>query len=296
MTQLRVGFIGLGDQGAPIARRILEAGFRVALWARRAETLTPFAGSGAIVKASPAALAADCDLLGICVVNEEDVKQVLLEQGALAAMRPGGLIALHSTLLPGAVVELEALARARGVDLLDAPVSGGAKGAKAGTMTVMVGGAAEALERARPVLATFATHITHLGPPGAGQLIKLLNNNLAYANLSLGIEALELARALGMDAVAAARIIRTSSGMSTGFGILTDKTLFGKITGPTSNLAKDVHHLAAVAAERGLQDAGLLQVAAGTRQRLRTFAQETGGVFVDQDGPDAEGDPQRDGV
>ena len=276
----KVGFIGLGNQGAPIARRILDAGYPLGVWARREATLAPFADSGAVAAPSPAALAADCDMLGICVVNDDDVREVLLGQGALEAMKPGGIIALHSTLLPESVIELDALARARGAHVLDAPVSGGARGAEAGTMTVMVGGDAEALERARPVLETFATTVAHLGPVGSGQMIKLLNNNLCYANLTMGIYALELAERLGMDPKVAAGIIRTSSGMSSGFGILTDATMFAKIRGSTSNLSKDVHHLVEVAAGQGLENADLLQVSKTTAARIAKFAADTGGVTV----------------
>ncbi|MDB5448670.1 MAG: hypothetical protein JWQ97_3987, partial [Phenylobacterium sp.] len=273
--ETRVGFIGLGNQGSPIARRIRDAGYPLGIWARREATLAPFADSGAVAAPSPAALAAGCDLLGICVVNDDDVREVLLGQGALAAMKPGGIIALHSTLLPESVIELDALARARGVHLLDAPVSGGARGAEAGTMTVMVGGDAEVLERVRPVLETFATSVAHLGPAGSGQMIKLLNNNLCYANLTMGIYALELAERLGMDPKVAASIIRTSSGMSAGFGILTDATMFAKINGSTSNLSKDIHHLVEVAAAQGLEDADLLQVTKTTAARIAKFAADT---------------------
>src|SRR5690606_13897357 len=178
------------------------------LWARREATLDAFAGSNAFVAPSVAALASGCDLLGICVVNDDDVRDVLLAGGALEAMRPGGVIAVHSTLLPQTVIDLGGLARKRGLHLLDAPVSGGARGAEAGTMTVMVGDDAEPLQRARPVFEAFATSIPHLGPLGSGQLMKLLNNNLCYANLTMGIYALELAAQLRMDPAVVAGIIR----------------------------------------------------------------------------------------
>jgi 3-hydroxyisobutyrate dehydrogenase len=273
MQNVTVGFIGLGNQGMPIARRIVDAGWKLQVWARRPASLVPFETTPAVLAASPAALANQCDLLGICVVNDDDVRDVLLTQGALAAMRPNTIIAIHATLLPDTVIELDAAAREHGIYLLDAPVSGGARGAEAGTMTVMVGGEAAALDRARPVFESFATTIAHLGPVGAGQMMKLLNNNLAYANLTMGINALELATRLGMDRNSVAGIIKESSGASVGFKILTDDVLFTKIGGPGSNLAKDIHHLVEVAHQRGIRDDKLLAVTGTTVERLARFAQ-----------------------
>lgn len=271
MTTLTAGFIGLGNQGLPIARRIAGAGFPLRIWARRAASLAPLADTPAIADDTPAALAAACDLIGICVVNDDDVREVLLTHGLLAAMRPGAIVAIHATLLPDTVIALDTTARAHGVHLLDAPVSGGAHGATAGTMTVMVGGDPEPLARARPVFESFATTIAHLGPVGSGQMLKLLNNNLAYANLTMAINALELAARLGIDPAVAAPIIKASSGASVGLNILTDPTLFAKIGGLDSNLVKDVHHLTEVAARLGLADAELLAVSNTTSARIRHY-------------------------
>ena len=267
-----VGFIGLGDQGSPIARRIVDGGFPLHIWARRAASLEPLADTPAVVAESPVALAAAVDILGICVVNDDDVRQVLIEAGVLAAMRAGSIIAIHSTLLPQTVIALGTEAAEYGVLLLDAPVSGGSHGARQGTMTVMVGGYPEPLETARPVFETFATKIAHLGPLGSGQAMKLLNNNLAYANLVMGINAMELATRLGMDRAVVAEVIRESSGNSTGFGILTNPDTFRKISGAGSNLAKDVHHLAEVAQDNGCGDAPLVQVAQTATERLKFYA------------------------
>ena len=259
-TDIRTGFVGLGSQGAPIARRMADGGFALTLWARRAETLAPFADGAIDFAASPADLGASCEHIGMCVVNDDDVRHVVLGQGLLDAMKPGALLAIHSTVLPETVSVLAQEAAARGVRFLDAPVSGGPKGAEAGTMTVMVGGDKAALEQARPVFATFATHIAHLGDVGAGQMMKLLNNNLCYANLAMGVHALELADRLGMDRHVVASLIRSSSGASAGFAILTDPVMLAKISGPTSNLEKDVGHLLDVTRNRDVTESGLLAV------------------------------------
>lgn len=268
---LKTGFIGLGNQGSPIARQWVDAGFPLTIWARRPESLEPFVNTAAEIANSPADLAQACNLIGICVVNDADVRQVLLEAGVLEAMRPGSIIAIHSTLLPETVIELDKKARSLGVHLLDAPVSGGSHGAEAGTMTVMVGGDAHPLERVRAVFETFATKIAHLGPVGTGQMMKLLNNNLAYANLVMGINAMELASQLGMDRDVAADVIRNSSGNSDGFGILRNQDTLVKISGPTSNLAKDVHHLVEVAEEAGCSDSELLEIAQSATRRLQNY-------------------------
>lgn len=270
--KLSAGFIGLGDQGAPIARRIVEAGFPLTIWARRDASTAAFSNTSAKVAATPAALAAECDVIGICVVNDKDVQQVTIDSGLLDAMRPGSVLAIHSTLLPETVISLDAAARKRGVHLLDAPVSGGHNGAKAGTMTVMVGGAAEALDLARPIFESFSRLVAHLGAVGSGQLIKLLNNNLAYANVVASIDALDLAEQLGVDRQVAIDVIRLSSGASSGFGIVADPRTFRKISGAGSNLPKDVRHLTEVAEASGFGDAPLLAVSRTAQEKIAKLA------------------------
>ena len=207
---LRTGFIGLGAQGGPIVERMLQQGVDVGLWARRPESLEPFLPKGAKRAETPAALARERNSVGICVLSDNDVREVVLgDTGVLSGMGPGGLMMIHSTVAPDTVIELDRLAREKGVHLLDAPVSGGARGALAGTMTVMVGGETSALDIARPVLESFATNIPHLGTVGAGQMMKLLNNTLCYANMVLSISALELAEQLGIDRRRAGEIMAT---------------------------------------------------------------------------------------
>lgn len=212
-----VGFIGLGSQGAPIARRILEAGYPLVLWARRAQTLAPFSGTTAQVVASIAELAARADHVGICVVDDAGVQQVCAE--LFPAMRPGSRVAVHSTVHPQTVVELAERARARGIALVDAPVSGGGPAAAAGTLTVMTGGDEQALAAARPILETFAGLIVRVGDPGAAQTAKLLNNSLMAAHMALAHHALAAAVALNLDRAALCELIKASSGRSFGFEV-----------------------------------------------------------------------------
>lgn len=273
---MKVGFIGLGSMGAPIARRIMNAGWPLTVWGRPAASLAPFEGSAATVAGSAPEVAANCDLLGICVNADDDVRDVLITQGALEAMRPGTIVAIHSTILPGTMTELEAAAIGHGVRLIDTPVTGGPRGAEAGTLTVMVGGDAETLARIRPVLDSFAANIPHMGPLGAGQLMKLLNNNLAFANMIMGMNALELAADLGMDVDVVASVLKVGSGASGGLNVITDETLFTKIRGPVSSMNKEIHHLTEVARQRGLGDPELVRITAATPERLDRFASRVG--------------------
>jgi 3-hydroxyisobutyrate dehydrogenase len=211
----RVGFIGLGSQGGPMARRIVDAGFPVTLWARRAATLEPFAGTAAVVAASPADLAAACDLVCVCVVSDADVEEVIAGgQGVLAGLPPGGLIAVHSTVHPRTCVRLADRAATRGARVVDAPVSGGGMAAAQGRLLVMAGGEPDAVEFCRPVFATYADPVVHLGPLGSGQLTKLLNNVLFTAHLATAVSTLELGQALGVDAVRLAEVMSHGSGSS----------------------------------------------------------------------------------
>jgi 3-hydroxyisobutyrate dehydrogenase len=210
-----VGFIGLGSQGAPMARRIIDAGYPVTLWARRPASLEPFAGTPAKVASSPAELAAASDLVCICVVNDADVEEVLTgERGVLAALQEGGVIAVHSTVHPDTCRRLAGRAAARGISLIDAPVSGGGTAAAEGRLLVMAGGEPDIVERCRPVFATYADPVVHLGPLGAGQVTKLLNNLLFTAHLATAASALALGQALDVDPLRLADVISHGSGSS----------------------------------------------------------------------------------
>lgn len=215
---ITTGFIGLGSQGGPMAERMLAGGFSLAVWARRPEALEPFTAQGASAAASVEELAAACDHIGVCVVDDAGVAQIC--DALIPAMRPGSLLAIHSTILPESCVALEARCAERGIAFLDAPVSGGGGGAAAGTLTVMCGGSAEAFAQASPVFATFAGLNVHLGPAGSGQRAKIVNNTLMAANMGLGQAALDAGEALGIDRKALAELIKASSGRSFGFEVL----------------------------------------------------------------------------
>jgi len=211
----RVGFIGLGSQGGPMARRIIEAGYPVTLWARSPTTLEQFAGTGAKTAGSPAELAAASDLVCLCVRADADVDEVITgPDGVLAGLAAGGVIAVHSTVHPDTCRRLAGLAAAKDVRLIDATVSGGGPAAAAGHLLVMAGGDAETVEFCRPVFAAYADPIVHLGPVGAGQVTKLLNNVLFTAHLGTAASLLTLGQSLGVDPLRLADVISHGSGNS----------------------------------------------------------------------------------
>ena len=212
---MRVGFIGLGSQGGPMARRIVEGGHETTLWARRPATLEPFADTAAKIAESLAELAAASDLVCLCVVGDADIEELTDgEDGLLAAMQPGGVIAVHSTVHPNTCRDLAKRADSQGISIVDAPVSGGGPAASEGRLLVMVGGDADVVERCRPVFETYADPVVHLGDLGSGQTTKLLNNLLFTANLGTAAAVLSLADALGVSPDRLTEVVSRSSGNS----------------------------------------------------------------------------------
>jgi 3-hydroxyisobutyrate dehydrogenase len=246
---MRVGFVGLGNQGAPIARRIVDAGFPTTVWARRPEALDPFRDSAALIVDRLVDTAKDVDLLALCVFDVAGIAEVLYGPDGLAHALPrGAIIAVHSTISPRDVIGLARRAAADGLRLLDAPVSGGAARAAAGELVTMVGGELDDLTAARPVFATFAARVLHLGPVGAGQRAKLLNNALLTANLGAAADAFDAAAELGLDREAFAAVLQNGSGTSQGVGMLADAGAAG-VAGLAASqarptLTKDVELLA----------------------------------------------------
>ena len=196
----KVGFIGLGIMGGAMAANLLKAGFDVTVWNRTPSRITPLAQAGAAVGDHPADMAGRCDILVVCVSDTPDVEAVVLgPDGVLAGARPGALVIDCSTISPEASRAIAARLAERGVHMLDAPVSGGSEGAARGTLSIMVGGDAEQVTRAMPVLEAMGKTITHVGGQGAGQLAKLVNQVLVVVTMQAVGEALLLAQAGGLD-------------------------------------------------------------------------------------------------
>jgi 2-hydroxy-3-oxopropionate reductase len=196
----QVGFIGLGIMGQGMARNLLKAGFGLTVWNRTASRADALVSEGATRSGSPADLAAQCDIIIICVSDTPDVEAVLFDEaGVFQGVRSGSLVVDCSTISPIKTQGFAATLAEKGVHMLDAPVSGGSEGAALGTLSIMVGGDAEQVERAMPYLEAMGKSITHVGGNGAGQMVKLVNQILvANSMLALG-EAFLFAQAGGLD-------------------------------------------------------------------------------------------------
>jgi 3-hydroxyisobutyrate dehydrogenase-like beta-hydroxyacid dehydrogenase len=212
-----VGFIGLGSQGGPMARRIVESGYPLVLWARRAAALEAFRDTPAVVVESVAEMGTRCGHVGVCVVDDAGVIEVCHE--LIATMRSGSRIAIHSTVRPATVVELARQAATRGISVIDAPVSGGGPAAAAGKLTLMIGADEQVAADARPIFETFAGLIVRLGGVGTGQMAKLVNNALMAVNVAVAHQGLAAGAALGLDRAALCEIVKVSSGRSYGFEV-----------------------------------------------------------------------------
>jgi 3-hydroxyisobutyrate dehydrogenase len=285
----RVGFVGLGSQGAPMARRIVDAGFPTTLWARRPVSLEPFAGTMAATAATPAELGAASDVLCVCVVDDAGVDEVLRgPDGALAAMADGSIVIVHSTVHPATCLRLQQDYPA--LSILDAPVSGGGHKATAGELLVMVGGPADIVERCRPILEASGDPVLHIGPLGAGQEAKVLNNAVFTAQLALAAEAFELATARQLDHRAVATILASGSGRSYAAEVVAGGGFNLDALAPAAGplLAKDVGILADHTALTGstllaTADAALTQMGVSRIRRDQDPAMPTGDLLSIRD-------------
>lgn len=216
-----IGFIGLGNIGAPMARRLLDRPDELVVLDVAAAATAPFAAEGATVAATPAELAARARVISIVVRDEAQVADVLDgPDGLLAGAAAGTVVAVHSTISAEGAVALAERASAAGVDLVDAPISGGAMGAHEGTLAVMVGGSDDAVERARPVLERYASLVVHCGPVGQGTRMKIARNLITFASFAAVGEAQRLAQAAGLDVAALGDVVRHSDRVTGGAGAI----------------------------------------------------------------------------
>lgn len=196
----KIGFIGLGIMGQGMAKNLMEAGFDVNVWNRTPAKMDPFCAAGARCCSSPADIAAHSDIIITCVSNTADVEEVILrENGVIYGAKEGSLVIDMSTISPDTTRYIAGILKQKGVEMLDAPISGGSEGAANGTLSIMVGGDAEQFERALPVFEAMGKTVTHVGETGAGQTVKLVNQILVVVTM-LGVsEALLFAQAGGLD-------------------------------------------------------------------------------------------------
>jgi 3-hydroxyisobutyrate dehydrogenase len=215
MSQERIGFVGLGIMGEPMARNILKAGFPLTVWNRTPSKAEALRGDGATVAGSPAAVAQASTIIVSCVTDSPDVEAVALGRGGIAeGAAPGSCYIDCSTIAPAVARRVAAALAEKGVGMLDAPVSGGDIGAKAGTLAIMVGGDARDFERCKPILDAMGKTVVHVGPSGAGQVVKLCNQVAGGLNLLAMAEAVALARSAGVDPVKMLEVVSSGAAAS----------------------------------------------------------------------------------
>ncbi len=212
---IRAGFVGLGNIGAPMAERLVKGSLETTVFDLNPAAVKTLVEAGARSAPSCRELASRSDVIGVCVRDDADVRSVVLgEEGLLAGVSPGSVIALHSTILPRTVKEVGEAASKHGVGVLDACITGARVGAQQGTLTYMVGGESEHLEHARPAFETSAGKIIHTGPLGTGAATKLCNNLMTYLGFLAAFEATLLARHAGLSQEALEEVTRSNGNLN----------------------------------------------------------------------------------
>lgn len=221
-----IAFLGLGIMGAGMAGRLVQAGFNVTVWNRDARKAEPLAAAGAQVAATPAEAVSNADVVVAMLSQDDASRQVWLgDDGAIAAMKPGAVAIEASTLTHAWVKELAAAAEARGIGFLDAPVTGSKQQANEGSLRFLVGGDAQALERAKPAFEAMGQVVEHLGPVGSGALVKLANNYLCGVQVASLAEAVALLENHGLDMEQAMGVILSGAPASPMVKLITRRML-----------------------------------------------------------------------
>jgi 3-hydroxyisobutyrate dehydrogenase len=211
---VKVAFIGMGTMGAPMALNLLKAGFEVTVHNRTRDREQSVAAAGAQRADSPQAAAAAAEVVITCVSDTPDVEAVILgEQGVIHGAKPGTVVVDMSTISPTITQQIAAALAQKDIHMVDAPVSGGSEGAQKGTLSIMVGGEAEIVERVRPVLAAMGKTITHIGPIGAGQTTKAINQIIVAGTYWAIAEGLTLGMKADLDME---RVVQAVSGGAAG--------------------------------------------------------------------------------
>jgi 3-hydroxyisobutyrate dehydrogenase-like beta-hydroxyacid dehydrogenase len=214
---VRLGYIGLGNMGTPMAKRLVDWPGGLTVFDMRAEAMTPLAEKGATLADSVADVAT-ADIISVTVLNDEQVRDVVGELAANA--KPGTVIAIHSTISPDTAVELAEQLAPQGIHVVDAPVTGGDRAAKKGELAVMVGASDEAFALVQEPFSQWASLIVHAGKPGAGTRMKLARNMLHFISFTAACEALKLADAAGINLQDLGNVVRHSDKQSGGAGMV----------------------------------------------------------------------------
>jgi 3-hydroxyisobutyrate dehydrogenase-like beta-hydroxyacid dehydrogenase len=254
----RVGFIGAGRMGGPMVAHLAKAGHEVRALARSAEKCEAVKRLGADGVRTVDETAEAADVVIVCVFTDEQVQRVCLEGDLLAAMQPGSVLVLHTTGSPRTVEAIAVRADRHFIDVVDAPVSGGPHDVAAGAVTLFVGGADDAVARVRPLLATYGDPVLHVGPLGAGQRVKLINNALFAAQIGLIAESVRLGGRLGIDESTLLEALAHGSGSSNALTMIAAAGSAATFIAAVGDfIGKDVDVVRKTVAELG-SDMGLL--------------------------------------
>jgi 2-hydroxy-3-oxopropionate reductase len=276
---MNIGVIGLGAMGAPMAKNILAHGHTVTVWARRTQAMEPLVAAGARAATSPAEVAASSDIVITMVLDTAAVEDVTLGAGGIAdGAAPGTIVVDHSTIVPDGARRIATALAARAITMLDAPVSGGATAAAAGTLSIMVGGDEAALARARPVLECYGRTIARIGPSGAGQVAKACNQICTIVNMLGAAEAMLLAERAGVDPAVVKDVLLTGFGASRMLEVQGPKMIARAFDGNVESRLhhKDIHIVLDMARSLGLE----LPASAAAARVLATL-QTRGGATKD---------------
>ena len=253
---MKLGYIGIGLMGRPMVLRLLAAGHDVTVWNRSRDKLKEVVAKGARTAQSPAEVARAAEIVMMCVTDQKAAEQVLFaEDGVIKGAAKGLLVVDFSSIAPESARQFALRLSERGIGLVDAPVSGGVRGAENGTLAIMAGGSVEDVERARPAAMHLAQRFTRMGPSGAGQATKLCNQVIVGSAIAVISEAVRLAEACGVDARMLPEALKGGFADSLPlqiFGARMASRTFEPSLGSCSIMLKDLDNAAAVAKEFGV--------------------------------------------
>jgi 3-hydroxyisobutyrate dehydrogenase len=253
----KVGFVGLGNMGGPMATNLAKAGKEPVVYDLRPDSVRELESHGAVGATSLAELVRDCDVICTCVLYDHQAEEIFLGPNGIVTLgRAGQVASIHSTILPATVVKIAEAAAKKGIGIVDAPVSGGSVRSKSGELTLMIGGEDWAVERICPFFKIMGKELIRVGAAGAGQVVKLGNNIMALCNQVVHMEAIRFVRAHGVTQEALDRVASVSTGASWAasnyehfdrYGV--EHTLAGTPELP-HRLGKDLRYAIAVAQEK----------------------------------------------
>ncbi|WP_194289077.1 MULTISPECIES: NAD(P)-dependent oxidoreductase [unclassified Nocardioides] len=281
-TTLKVGWIGLGSQGGPMARVLAGSGVPVQLWARRPESLTAYDNTPATTSSTSLGLLMENDVVVLVVRDDDDVKDVLFgawqpqvmggfgAKPPIASMKPGSVVVIHSTVHPDTIREIAAVAHEHGVGVVDAPVSGGGHAAEDKSLLVMTAGDPDDVAKVKPIFEQYSNLIPYLGPVGAAQSAKIINNVLLTANMGVAESAFAIAKQVGVDPESLKLVLSNGSGRSFGVTMVGgddwDLKPAATVAGPL--LQKDTRLLVALAEAEGIDTGAALSAAQSALARM----------------------------